>query len=486
MSTKRLEFSLAETIYDVAVIGGGPAGYTAAIRAGQYGLKTALIEKDKVLGGTCLNVGCIPTKALLFNAEVYDHFKHAKDYGIDGLGEGSLNWKSILDRKNSIVTRHTKGLDFLMRKNKVTVVPGFGKLTGPAKDSVVTVEVAPREGDKSGKPTTVKAKNIILATGSNARMLPGLEVSDKVLTNIEILSIESIPKSLVIIGAGAVGVEFGSIFRSFGTEVSIIEYLPRLVPVEDEEISKELARVFKKRGIDTNTGAKVEKVENTKDGVKVTFTASDGKTVVKEAEKVLVAVGRAPRTEGIGLEKTKIAPDRGFIKTNEYMQTDEPNIYAVGDIVAGMPQLAHSGSMAGLVAVAKIAGKYARPVKRERVPGCTYTEPQIGSVGLTEAKAKEKGLQIKVGKFPFVGNSKATIVDSHDGFVKVIADAKYGEILGVHIIGPQATELIAEAVTAIELEATVEDMMWIIHAHPTLAEAMLDGFSSVEGMAINV
>jgi dihydrolipoamide dehydrogenase len=482
-----LEFSLAETIYDVAIIGGGPAGYTAAIRAGQYGLKVALIEKDRALGGTCLIVGCIPTKALLFNAEVYDHLKHAKDYGIDDLGQGKLNWKAILDRKNGIVTRHTKGLDFLMRKNKVTVVPGFGQLTGPAKDGIHTVDVTVKGSDnEKAKATTVKAKNVVLATGSNARVLPGVEVSDRVLTNIEILSMDSIPKSLVIIGAGAVGVEFGSIFRSFGSEISILEYLPRVVPVEDEEVSKELARSFKKRGIDVNVGAKVEKVETTKDGVKVTFTGSDGKQAVKEAEKVLVAVGRAPRTEGIGLEKTKIAPDRGFIKVNEYMQTEEPGVYAIGDIVAGMPQLAHSGSMAGLVAVAKIAGKYARPVKRERVPGCTYTEPQIGSVGLTEAKAREKGLDIKVGKFPFVGNSKATIVDSHDGFVKVIADAKYGEILGVHIIGPQATELIAEAVTAIELEATVEDMMWIIHAHPTLAEAMLDGFSSVEGMAINV
>ena len=477
---------MAETIYDVAVIGGGPAGYTAAIRAGQHGLKVALIEKDKALGGTCLLVGCIPTKALLFNAEVYDHFKHAKEYGIDGLGEGSLNWKAILDRKNSIVTRHTKGLDFLMRKNKVTVVPGFAKLTGPAKDGVHTIDVTAVSGNDKTKAATVKAKNVVLATGSNARMLPGIEASDRVLTNIEILSMESIPKSLVIIGAGAVGVEFGSIFKSFGSDISIVEYLPRLVPAEDEEVSKELARSFKKRGIDTNVGAKVEKVETTKSGVKVTFTASDGKTVVKEAEKVLVAVGRAPRTEGIGLEKTKIAPDRGFIKVNEYMQTDEPGVYAIGDIVAGMPQLAHSGAMAGIVAVTKIAGKYARPVKRERIPGCTYTEPQIGSVGLTEAKAREKGLNIKVGKFPFVGNSKATILDAHDGFVKVIADAKYGEILGVHIIGPQATELIAEAVTAMELEATVEDMMWIIHAHPTLAESMLDGFSSVEGMAINV
>lgn len=472
---------MAEIIYDIAIIGGGPAGYTCAIRAGQFKLKTALIESSEKLGGTCLHVGCIPTKALLFNAEVYDHLKHSKDYGIELAGEAKLNWKTILDRKNQIISKHTKGLDFLMRKNKVTVVPGFGKLTGPAKDGVHTIDVT-----AGGKTSQIKTKNVVLATGSDAKMLPGLSPDDKVLTNVEILSMNAIPKSLVVIGAGAVGVEFASIFRSFGSEITLVEYLPRLVPVEDEEISKELARVFRKRGIDAHTGAKVEKVEKTKTGVKVTFTASDGKQVVKEAEKVLVAVGRAPRTEGIGLEKTKIAPERGFIKTNEWMQTDEPGVYAIGDIVAGLPQLAHTGSMAGMVVAAKIAGKYARPVIRQRVPACTYTEPQIGSVGFTEAQAKEKGLAIKIGKFPFTANSKASIVDSHEGFVKVVADAKYGEILGVHIIGPQATELIAEAVTAIELEATVDDMLYMIHAHPTLAEAMLDGFGSVEGLAINV
>jgi len=472
---------LAETTYDIAIIGGGPAGYTCAIRAGQFGLKVALIEKAEKLGGTCLHVGCIPTKALLFNAEVYDHLKNAKEYGIELSGEAKLNWKTILDRKNQIVTKHTKGLDFLMRKNKVTVIPGFGRLSGPAKDGVHTVEVE----DASGKPTQIKTKNVVVATGSDARMLPGLTPDDKILTNIEILSIPQIPKSLVVIGAGAVGVEFASIFCSFGSEITLVEYLPRLVPVEDEDVSKELARSFRKRGIDTHTGAKVEKVEKTKAGVKVTFTASDGKQVVKEAEKVLVAVGRAPRTEGIGLEKTKIVPEKGFIKTNEWMQTDEPGIYAIGDVVAGLPQLAHSGSMAGMVVAAKAAGKYARPIIRQRVPACTYTEPQIGSVGLTEAQAKEAGHTLKVGKFPFTANSKASIVDSHEGFVKVVSDAKYGEILGVHIIGPQATELIAEAVTAIELEATVEDMLYMIHAHPTLAEAMLDGFGSVEGLAIN-
>jgi dihydrolipoamide dehydrogenase len=473
---------LAETTYDVAVIGGGPAGYTASIRAGQLGLKVALIEREPKLGGTCLHVGCIPTKSILFNAEVYDHLKNAKEYGIEGVGEVTLNWKAILDRKNQIITKHVKGLDFLMRKNKVTVISGTGSLTGGAKGGVHTVSVKGADG----KTTQVQAKSVLVATGSDARMLPGLKADDRILTNIEILSMDRIPKSLVVIGAGAVGVEFGSIFKSFGSDVTIVEYLPRMVPNEDEDVSKELARVFRKRGIESHVGAKVDKVERTKDGVKVSFTSSDGKAQVKEAEKVLVAVGRAPRTESVGLDKTKAKLERGFVHVNEWMETAEPGVYAIGDIVAGLPQLAHVGAMCGIVAVTKIAGKPARPVKRERIPACTYCEPQIGSVGLTEAQAKEKGLAVKVGKFPFSANSKASIVNEHEGFVKVVADAKYGEVLGVHIIGPQATELIAEAVTAMELEATVDEMMFTIHAHPTLAEAMLDGFGAVEGMAINV
>jgi dihydrolipoamide dehydrogenase len=283
-----------------------------------------------------------------------------------------------------------------------------------------------------------------------------------------------------------VGVEFASIFKSFGAEVTILEMLPRVVPVEDEEISKELLRLFKKRGIDVNLSVKDTKIEKNKDGALVSFTDANGKAQTKQAEKVLVAVGRSPRTADIGLDKTKIVPDRGFIMTNEWMETTEPGIYAIGDIVGGLPQLAHVGSMAGLVVAARLAGKFAKPVNRTRVPGCTYCDPQIASVGLTEAQAKEKGFQVKVGKFPFVGNSKATILDAHDGFVKVVSEAKYGEILGVHIIGPYATEIIAECVTALELEATVEEMMFTIHAHPTVAEALLDGFSSVEGLAVNV
>ena len=464
----------------MAVVGGGPAGYTAAIRGAEYGLKVALIDAGSRLGGTCLLVGCVPTKALLFNAELWEYLKDAPEFGIAGIGTPQLDWAAVLARKNGIIAKHVNGLQFLMRKHKIAVIPGFARLTGGAKDGVHTVDV-----DSSGQKSQVKAKNVVIATGSEAKLLPRLKADAAILTNIEILELSAPPKSLIVIGAGAVGVEFASIFRSFGTEVTILEFLPRIVPVEDEEISKELARVFRKRGIETSTGAKVEKVEKTADGVRVSYTDASGNAQVKEAEKVLVAVGRGPLTSGIGLEKTKVELDRGFVKVNEAQETAEPGVYAIGDIVAGLPQLAHVGAMSGMVAMAKIAGRYYRPVRRDRIPSCTYTEPQIGSAGLTEAQAKEKGHAVKVGKFPFAGNSKATIVGSHDGFVKVVADAKYGEILGVHIIGPQATELIAEAVAVMELEGTVEHLMLTIHAHPTLSEAMLDGYGTVEGMAIN-
>jgi dihydrolipoamide dehydrogenase len=470
---------LPETIYDIAIIGSGPAGYTAAIRAGQYGLKTALIEKDGFLGGTCLHVGCIPTKALLFNAELWDHLKEAKEFGIEGVDSRKLNWTAIQDRKQKIVTKHAKGLEFLMKKNKVETVKGYGKLTGPAQNGILTIEVS-----NGGKSSHLKARNVILATGSEARNLPGLEPSDRILTNIEILSLKEMPKSLVIVGAGAVGVEFASIFRSFDAEVTLLEMLPRLVPIEDEEISKELARVYRKRGINFHTGAKVEKVDKTKSGVAVTFSV-DGKPQKIEAEKILIAVGRKPRTENIGLETTHIKPDRGFLKTDSWMQTSEPGVYAIGDIVLGTPQLAHVGAMEGIVAVTKIAGKTGKPINPEHIPNATYCHPEIGSVGLTQTRAEELGYNVKIGKFPFTANSRASIVGSHEGFIKIVSDADYGEILGVHIIGPQATELIAEAVAAIELEATVEDLVWTIHAHPTLAEAMLDAANSVYGMPIN-
>jgi dihydrolipoamide dehydrogenase len=495
-----MELPLAETIYDVAIIGGGPAGYTAAIRGAEYGLKVALIECSDKLGGTCLHVGCIPTKALLFNAEIWDHLNHAAEFGIGGIGTPTLDWAAVLKRKDGIIAKHVKGLDFLMKKHKIARIVGYGRLTtcggADARSSLASSSAVKNDltldgvhivdvTNAAGEITQVKAKNVILATGSEAKMLPGLTADERILTNIEILSLNQVPKSLVVIGAGAVGMEFASMFRTFGTEVTIVEFLPRVVPVEDEEISKEITRLFKKRGIDVNTGAKVEKVDKTEGGVKVTFTDANGKTQVKEAEKVLVAVGRAGLTNNIGVEKTKIELERGFVKVDEAQETAEPGVFAIGDIVAGLPQLAHVGAMAGMVAVAKIAGRKYRPIRRDRIPGCTYTEPQIGSVGLTEAQAREKGYDVKVGKFPFAGNSKATILGSHDGFVKIVSDAKYGEILGVHILGPQATELIAEAVAVMELEGTVEEMMFTIHAHPTLAESLLDAYGAVEGMAIN-
>ena len=474
---------MAETIYDMVIIGGGPGGYTTAIRAGQYGLKVALIEREKKLGGTCLHWGCIPTKSLLFDAELYDNLQHAAEHGMEGVGKVTINWKTILDRKNGIITKHVKGLDFLMRKNKVTTIEGYGRLTGPANNGIHSIAVESAGGEKKSNPGQECGdrhrfrRPLVAGCGSGRHQHPDQHGNPRP---------PRIPKSMVVIGAGAVGVEFGSIFKSFGSEITIVEYLPRLVPNEDEDVSKELARVFRKRGIETHTGAKVEKVEKTNDGVKVTFTTADGKQVVKDAEKVLVAVGRAPRTADIGLEATKVEVERGFIRTDEWMQTREPGIFAIGDVVAGLPQLAHVAAMAGMVVAAKVAGKRANPVRRDRIPACTYCEPQIGSVGLTEAQAKAQGYEVKVGKFPFSANSKASIVGSHEGFVKVVADAKYGEVLGVHIIGPQATELVAEAVVAMQLEATIEELMFTIHAHPTLAEAMLDGFGSVENMAINV
>ncbi|MFN3322992.1 MAG: dihydrolipoyl dehydrogenase [Bryobacteraceae bacterium] len=461
--------------YDLIIIGSGPGGYSAAVRAGQYGLKTALVEKDPKLGGTCLHVGCVPTKALLHTAGVWDHFVHAEAEGIS-CENPKINYPAVIERKTKIVNKHAKGVEGLMRKNKVEWIKGFGTLKGKGK-----VEVRTDEGVK-----TLEAKNVIIATGSEARMLPGLKPdAERILTNVEILNLTSIPKSLGIIGAGAVGVEFGSIFHRFGTKVTIFEMLPRLVPVEDEEVSKELLRSFKKQGIRCETGAKVEEIKKTSKSVKFCATLSNGNKEEFETEALLVAVGRKPNTDSIGLENAKVETDRGFIKVNQWQQTAEPGVYAIGDVVAGTPQLAHVATAEGLVAVAHIAGKPTTPINRNRIPGATYTEPGIGSVGLTEAQARAEGYKVKVGKFPFAANSKASIVGMHDGFVKVVADETYGEILGVHIIGHEGYELIAEAVAAMEAEATVDTLMHTIHAHPTLYEAVGEAFNSVYGLAIN-
>jgi dihydrolipoamide dehydrogenase len=463
--------------YDVIVIGSGPGGYSAAIRAGQYGLKTALIEKDVKLGGCCLHVGCVPTKAMLHTAEVWEYFKHPEAQGLS-CENARLDLEKVLARKDGIVGKHAKGIEFLMKKNKVEVVRGYARLKGRGR-----VEV-----DSGGQLKTLEAANIILATGSEARMLPGLTPDPEfILTNVEILRYPRVPKRLLIIGSGAVGVEFGSIFKRFGSDVVIFEMLPRIVPVEDEEVSKELARVFKKQGIRCETDAKVDlgSIEKTGAGVKMPVTLSTGKTETFEGDALLVAVGRKPNTDDVGLENTLAETERGFVKVDGYQRTAEKGLYAIGDIVAGTPQLAHVATMEGMVAVGHIAGKPVTPINKNRIPGATYTEPGIGSVGLTERQAREAGYDVKVGKFPFAGNSKASILGSHDGFVKVVADGKYGEILGVHIIGPHAYELIGEAVAAMEAEATVETMMATIHAHPTLYEAVGEGFNSVYGLAIN-
>ncbi len=461
--------------YDVIVIGSGPGGYSAAVRAGQYGLKTAIIEKDPRLGGTCLLVGCIPTKAFLHAADVWERFQHPEEDGMH-CDNPRLDFPMVSDRKNGIVSKHAKGVEYLMKKNKVDWIKGWARLAGPGK-----VEVTGETGKQ-----ILETRNIVIATGSEARMLPGLTPDPKrILTNIEILNLREVPKSMGVIGAGAVGVEFASAFHRFGTKVTVFEMLPRIVPLEDEEVSKELERLFKKSGIRVETGARVENIQKHDNGVTFSAAFSNGKQENFDVETLLVAVGRRPLTDNLGLEGTKVELDRGFVKVDPYQRTAEPNVYAIGDVVAGTPQLAHVATAEGMVAIGHIAGKPVTPINKNHIPNATYTEPGIGSVGITEAQARSIGYKVKVGKFPFTANSKASILGRHDGFVKIVADEKYGEILGVHIIGPEAFELIGEAVTAMVAEATVDTMIHAIHAHPTLYEAMGEAFNAVYGMAIN-
>jgi dihydrolipoamide dehydrogenase len=395
-------------------------------------------------------------------------------FEISGL---NINWKNILARKSKIVTKHAKGIEFLFKKNKVEWVQGWGKYDGPGRVAV----------EKDGKRSILEAKNVLMVSGSEARSLPGIEPDHKtILTNRSILELPEIPKTLIVVGAGAVGVEFASIFASFGTQVTIIEALPRLVNVEDEEISTELDKAYRKRGINIFTSSAVEGVKNDGKGVTVSFKDKDGKAQSLQAEKLLLAVGRKPMTENCGLEKSKAKVERGFVHVDQFMQTEEPNLYAIGDIVAGMPQLAHAAMMEGIVAVTHIAGKETRAIRKTRIPNATYCEPQIGSIGLTEKQAREEGYKVKIGKFPFLGNSKATILGNHGGFIKVVSDEAYGEVLGIHIIGPLATEILAEAAAVLHLEGTIDDMMNMMHAHPTVWEGMGDAFASVRGLQINV
>jgi dihydrolipoamide dehydrogenase len=468
---------LAET-FDVTIIGAGPGGYVAAVRAAQLGLKTAIIEKEKGarLGGTCGLRGCIPTKQLLMSAHLYEQTAHLKEFGVN-VGEVSFDWGAVQKRKDVIVKKNSDGVSYLMKKHKVPVFNGFGKITGAGK-----IEVTKDDGSKE----TVNTKNIIIATGSVIKPFPGFEVDgDKIVNSDQILELQRVPKSLIVMGAGAVGVEFASVYARFGADTTIVEFMPRLLPVEDEEVSKELERVFKKRGIKSQTNTKLEKLEKTANGVKVTGT-SNGKAVNLEAEMFLVAVGRMPYLEGLGLENTKVQIDRrGTIVVDEFCRTGEPGVFAIGDAIA-TPWLAHLASKEGIMVVEQIAGQTPEPINMRLVPNCTYCDPEVASVGLTEAKAKEEGYDVKVGKFPFSASGKARILGETDGFVKVVSEKKYDEVLGVHIIGPHATELLAEACVAMRLETTADELGRTIHAHPTVSESIMEAAEGVHNLTIHI
>lgn len=463
-------------VYDVAVLGSGPGGYAAAIHAAQAGLKTAIIEKQSRLGGTCTLVGCIPTKALLNSAAVFDSVRSAGDHGIQ-VGAPAVDMAGVLARKSSIVDASTKGVSFLMKKNKVDVIHGFGRIAAAGKLEV--------EGE-GGKTQAVEYKKLILATGSSVREFPGLESDGKVVLNSDqILEMERVPKSMIVVGAGAVGMEFASVFASFGTKVTIIELMPHLLPVEDEEISKEIERAYRKRKIDFLVETKVESLERLSKGVKATVVGKDGKKKVLEAELLLSAIGRKPNTEGIGLEKLGIETERGYIPVDEMMRTKAPNVYAIGDIVP-TAMLAHLAQHEAALAVDHIAGRNPEPIRYDRCPGATYCSPEVASVGLTEKAAREKGYDVRVGKFPFTAIGKARILGETSGMVKIVSDAKYDEVLGVHIVGPHATDLISEACAALRLETTTEDLVKTIHPHPTLSEAVGEAAFAVSGKTLHM
>lgn len=465
--------------FDVTIIGSGPGGYVAAVRAGQLGLKVAIIEKepDARLGGTCGLRGCIPTKALLNAAHLYEKASHFENFGLKVSGL-SFDWAGVQKYKSDVVAKNSAGVTYLMKKNKATIFNGFGKIVGEGK-----VEVAMADGKK----VTIETKNIIIATGSVVKPIPGFETDGKQVVNSDhILELTNVPKSMIVMGSGAVGVEFASVYARFGCDTTVVELLERIVPIEDADISKELARSFKKQGIKCETGIKLDKLTKDKKGVKVSGKNSKGDAVTFEAEMLLVAVGRMPMIEGLGLENTKVVVNpRGTIKVNEYCETDEPNVYAIGDVV-DTAWLAHLASKEGILVVEKIAGKKVEPINQRLVPNCTYCDPEVASVGLTEAKAVEAGYDVKVGKFPFSASGKARILGETDGFVKIVAETKYDEVLGVHIIGPHATELLAEACVAMALETTADELGRIMHAHPTVSESVMEAAEGVHDLTIHM
>jgi dihydrolipoamide dehydrogenase len=460
--------------YDVIIIGSGPGGYVAAIRASQLGLKTAIVEKES-LGGVCLNWGCIPTKALLKSANVFEYLNHAKDYGLS-VSEAKADFEAVVKRSRGVADGMSKGVQFLMKKNKIEIITGTAKLI-PGKK----VEVKAADGNVSA----LEGKHIIIATGARSRELPNLKQDGKKIFGYrEAMNLPVQPKSLVIVGSGAIGVEFAYFYNTMGTKVTIVEFLPNIVPVEDEEVSKQLERSFKKSGIDVLTNSSVESVETIDTICKVKVKSAKGEHVI-ECDAVLSAVGITPNIENIGLEDCGVITDKGKIVVNDFYQTNLPGIYAIGDVVKG-PALAHVASAEGIICVEKIAGHHPEPLDYGNIPGCTYCLPEIASVGMTEKAAKDAGIEIKVGKFPFSASGKAKAGGNSDGFVKLIFDAKYGEILGAHLIGNNVTEMIAELVVARKLEATGHELIKSVHPHPTMSEAIMEAAAAAYGEVIHL
>jgi dihydrolipoamide dehydrogenase len=462
--------------YDVVVIGGGPGGYVAAIRAAQLKLKTAVIERDR-LGGICLNWGCIPTKALLKNAEIFDKLSHGADWGIT-VENPKFDFNKIIKRSRGVADQMAAGIDFLMKKNKVTAISGSAKLQKGNKIEVTAAD---------GKKEVIEAKHIIIATGARARTLPGVTLDgDKIITSREAMSLPEMPKSLVVVGAGAIGIEFAYFYSVLGTKVTVLEYADSILPVEDREISAVVAASLKRRGVEIVTGAAVKSVEKTAKGAKVSYELK-GKVETVEGDRALMAIGVTGNIENLGLEEVGVATEKGAIKAdpNAGYKTNIPGIYAIGDVI-GPPWLAHVASAEALNCVEAIAGHKPRAIDYSNIPGCTYCQPQVGSVGITEEKAKAQKIEYKVGKFPFIASGKAVASGEADGMVKILFGKKYGEILGAHIVGSEATELIAELGLARSLEATVEDIHHCIHAHPTLSEAIMEAAAKAEGVAIHI
>ncbi|MDD3567511.1 MAG: dihydrolipoyl dehydrogenase [Bacteroidales bacterium] len=460
--------------YDLLVVGSGPGGYVAAIRASQLGMKVGVVEKEN-LGGICLNWGCIPTKALLKSAQVFEYASHAAEYGVVA-SEVKPDFEKMIARSRDVAASMSKGIEFLFKKNKIEVINGFGKLKD--KSTVVVT-------DSDGKTQEVTAKHIVLATGARSRELPNLKQDGgKIIGYRQALSLPKQPKSMVVVGSGAIGSEFTYFYNSIGTQVTLVEYMPNIVPVEDEEVSKTLERSFKKNKIKVMTNASVESVDTSGDLCKVTIKTKKGEEVV-EAEIVLSAVGITPNTEGIGLEDVGVEMENGRVKVDEYYRTNVEGVYAIGDIIPG-PALAHVASAEGIACVEKIAGMEVHPINYKNIPGCTYTSPEVSSVGMTEKAAQEAGYEIKVGKFPFSASGKATAAGMRDGFVKLIFDAKYGELLGAHMIGGNVTEMIAEMVVARNLETTGHELIKSIHPHPTMSEAIMEAAAAAYGEVIHM